>query len=178
MVSCLVVPQKCVHAKDELSLDASRLQFQKNLLQNEEELVANTVLATVATARQAVKEVSRRALALSQRGTEPLKHVKEELLIAGQTHAKVEQVEASRSSETIDEAILDSLLDLVNREFRLEQSKNGDRGRAGVELALGSKVDDGALGGLHFLPLLEAIGPVKLAVFRLRLLAFDQDVHF
>lgn len=66
MVCGLVVPQKCIHTEDELSLLASSFELENNLFQNEEELVANATLTTVATARQVVEEVGCLALALSQ----------------------------------------------------------------------------------------------------------------
>ena len=57
--------------------------------------------------------MSRSLLSLSERGSEPLKHVEEELMASLEAHSMVEQVKSCHSAETIDETVFEGLTDLV-----------------------------------------------------------------
>lgn len=126
MICGFEVPAEHIEEELDLILVDADLQFQDNLLNNFEELATDTTLAAIATARKSIQEVSRSLLPLSQRSTEPLNHVKEELMTSLEAHSMVQQVKSCHSTKTIDETIFKGLIDLLIGKFRLEKPKDGN----------------------------------------------------
>ena len=154
----------------------AQFQLENNLVENLEELIANTSFTLVTAASQAVQVVTCHLLVFSHCTWKPLQHVKEDLLFALKTHGKIKEIEASRSPQASNQSRLYSPLYCFSTVLRLENSNNCHWSWIWVKLVFSTLVNDGSFSLLNVLPLFKAVSPVVLCVLLLSILLSDVNV--